>query len=93
MFASSEGDLGNRFSLGSEAESLGPHAFVGARLRGQGCSGGAGHEAADLADSGAGEEEVSRGVFRALRKRFTAGDTIRLARDTIPKGRIISEPW
>ena len=93
MFTSSEGDLGNRFSLGSEAESLSPHAFVSACLRGERSGRCDVHKTAVFADSGAGEEEVSLGVFKALRKRFTAGDTIRLARETIPKGRIISDPW
>ena len=92
VFAIAKGDFGNGFALRGKAKTLSAHGFVRTSLRGHGRTGGAGHGDEGTIVSETAAVADSRGVLSALRKRFTAGETILLARNTIPRGRIISLP-
>ena len=87
-----KGDLGDGFSLGGKTKTLGAHRFVCTGLWGQGRGRGVGHRDESRIGSERRALPDSRGVLRALRKRFTAGEIIRLDRETIPSGRMISGP-
>lgn len=80
--------FGDKPPLGREAESLGAHAFKRPLL-------GAWFLRPDFQSapfSGPSSAPRLLGPFSALRNRFTAGLTTREARETTPRGRVISAP-
>ena len=92
VLAIAKGDFGDCFSLGGKTKTLGAHRLIRTGLWGQGRSRGVGHTGERTMGSEREAVPDSRGVLSALRKRFTAGEIIRLDRETIPSGRMISGP-